>query len=223
MKKKLPLIAGLLIVVVALIGFFVLRNKNGSAVKDTGENPSAVTVLPEANWPAISVIPTDNPGVSGSMGHWLDFKVEKINVPGAASMDYLLVYSTSDGGQQGVPGTVKLDGDSVEKRLLLGSESSGKFKYDAGVETGTITITFRDSKGKSLGKLVTDFHLQSNVTELTSVDGIFKYNLDKPAKGVYFVTVKTFLEPSTSPVVWQNGYGVFASDGKPHAGTVAGE
>jgi hypothetical protein len=137
-------------------------------------------------------------------------------------MDYLLVYNTSDGGQQGVPGSVKLTGAEVERKLLMGSESSGKFRYDAGVERGTMTITFRDEDGKSVGKLSTDFHLQSGVTELTSIDGIFTYTLDKLAKGVFFVTMKTFLEPQAADyVVWQNGYGVFASDGKPHTGQVS--
>jgi hypothetical protein len=137
-------------------------------------------------------------------------------------MDYLLVYSTTSGGQQGVPGTIKLTGGDIDKNLLLGSESSGKFRFDAGVSQGTITITFRDGNGKSLGKLSTDFHLQSNETSLTSVDGKFTYNLDKLAKGVYFVTMPTFIQPDASmTVVWQNGYGVFASDGLSHLGKVA--
>lgn len=219
MKKLIPIFAGILIIVLA-VGLFVIKGKNKSNTPQD-EKTATVPVLSEANWPAMSLTPTDNPGVSGSMGHWLDFKVEKINVPEAASMDYLLVYNTSDGGQQGVPGTVKLSGSDIDKRFLLGSESSGKFRYDAGVETGTITITFRDGDGKTLGKLSTDFHLQTGVTELTSPDSLFKYTLDKAAKGVYFVTMKTYLEPAATTVVWQNGYGVFASDGKPHTGTVA--
>jgi hypothetical protein len=155
------------------------------------------------------------------LGHFLDFKVQKINVPGAASMDYLLVYTTSDGGQQGAPGTVKLSNGDVERKLLLGSASSGKYRFDAGVTTGTMTITFRDAKGKSMGKLTTDFHLQFNETVLTSVDGKFTYTLDKLAKGVYFVTMPTFVQPdaaSTPYVAWSNGYGVFSSDNKPHTG-----
>lgn len=223
MKRLIPIFAGILVIIALAIGFFVIKGKKGGDKTSDTEKTANVPVLTEANWPAISLTPTDNPGVSGSLGHWLVFKVEKINIPGAASMDYLLVYNTSDGGQQGVPGTVKLTGSEVEKKLLLGSESSGKFRYDAGVETGTMTITFRDAKGKTLGKLSTDFHLQSGTAELTSTDGLFKYNLDKIAKNVYFVTMKTYLEPAASTVVWQNGYGVFASDGKPHTGTVASE
>ncbi len=220
MKKALPIIAGILVLIVVVVGFVI---KGKGKTSDTSEDISNVPTLSESEWPAISLIPTDKPGVSGSDGHWLNFKVEKINIKGAASMDYLLVYSTSDGGQQGVPGRVELTGDSIEKSLLLGSESSGKYRYDAGVEQGTMTITFRDKNGKMLGKLTTDFHLQSGVTELTSVDGVFKYTLDKVAKGIYFITMKTYKEPSITSVIWQNGYGVFASDGKPHSGKIAAE
>jgi hypothetical protein len=153
------------------------------------------------------------------MGHWLDFKVQKINVPGAVSMDYELVYNTTDGGQQGVPGTVKLGGTDIDRPLLMGSASSGKYRYDAGVEQGTMTIKFRNASGKLIGKLATDFHLQSGITTLTSIDGNFTYELDKMAKGVFFVTMKTFADPDASMIlVSQNGYSVFASDGKPHTG-----
>lgn len=221
MKKVLPIIAGILVLAVVVVGF-IIKSKNKTS-DTSGDDISNVPTLSESDWPAISLTPTDKPGVSGSDGHWLNFKVEKINIKNAASMDYLLVYSTSDGGQQGVPGRVELTGDSIEKSLLLGSESSGKYRYDSGVEQGTMTITFRDKNGKMLGKLTTDFHLQSGVTELTSVDGIFKYTLDKVAKGVYFITMKTYKEPSVASVVWQNGYGVFASDGKSHSGKVAAE
>lgn len=217
MKKALPIIVGVLVLVVLLVGF-IIKGKNKASNTSENDDISNVPVLSESEWPAISLTPTNKPGVSGSDGHWLNFKVEKINVSGAASMDYLMVYSTSDGGQQGVPGTVKLTGPDIERMLLLGSESSGKFRYDAGVEQGTMTITFRDGNGKMIGKLTTDFHLQSGVTELTSVDGLFKYTLDKIAKNVYFVTMKTYKEPSVTSVVWQNGYGVFASDGLAHTG-----
>ena len=222
MKKYLPLIiigAGVLVVAVAGIIIWNMMKSSGS----TGTQQEAnVPELPQNEWPIVTLTPTADPTVPNSLGHFLDFQVQKINVPGAASMDYLLVYTTSDGGQQGVPGTIKLTGGDVEKKLLLGSASSGKYRFDAGVSTGTMTITFRDGNGKSMGKLVADFHLQFGDTVLTSVDGKFTYTLTKAAKGVYFVTMPTFIQPDPSLyVVWQNGYGVFASDGKPHAGTVS--
>lgn len=222
MKKYLPLIllgVGLLVVLVV----FILV-KNSKQTDTSGEQDAAVPEIPAEQRPVVVLLPTNNPSVPGSEGHWLNFKVQKINIPNAVSMDYELIYSTGSGGQQGVPGTVKLDGKDVERMLLLGSESSGKFRYDTGVEQGTITIRFRNGSGKLIGKLSTMFHLQSGVTELTSIDGNFKYTLDKLAKGVFFVTMQTFKDPEPSmAVISQNGYSVFASDGKPHTGKVAGE
>jgi len=222
MKKKLPLVligAGLLIVLLAI--FFIFKgSKNTTSTLETEE--ANIPEISQSEWPVVALIPTENPKVKGSMGHWLDFKVQNVNVAGASSMDYELVYSTTDGGQQGVPGTVKLDGTDIERPLLLGSESSGKYRYDEGVERGTMTLKFRDAKGKLIGKLVTDFHLQTGVTTLSSVDGLFTYELEKLAKGVFFVTMKTFAQPDPSMVVVSgNGYSVFASDGLPHTGTVS--
>ncbi len=204
---------------VAVTGIVILKMSKGGA----NDAPEEVNIpeLPQNQWPVVTLTPTEDPKVPKSLGHFLKMKIQKINVPGASSMDYLLVYSTSDGGQQGVPGTVKLTGSEVEKMLLLGSASSGKYRFDAGVSRGTLTITFRNGSGKSMGKLSTEFHFQFEEKELTSVDGKFSYNLDKIAKGVYFVTMPTFVQPDPSLyVAWQSGYGVFASDGKAHSGTV---
>lgn len=218
MKKILPIILGVVLIVTSIIVFVLIKSGNNS---DTSVSEEDVFVpdLPESQWPIVSLIPTDNPTVKGSDGHWLNFKVEKINVPGAVSMDYELVYNTDKGNQQGVPGMAKLNGTDIERKLLLGSESSGKYRYDTGVETGSMTIKFRNTDGKLIGKLTTEFHLQSNVAELSSVDGNFKYTLDKIAKDVFFVTMKTFASPDPSVVVINsNGYSIFASDSKPHSG-----
>lgn len=219
----MPLIligAGVLVVVVAAVLIMKMVSNTPSS---TNEPEANVPLLPQNQWPVVSLTPTEDPAVPNSLGHFLEMRIQKINVPNAKTMDYLLVYTTSDGGQQGVPGTVQISGD-IDKKLLMGSASSGKYRFDQGVSTGTLTITFRDSNGKSLGKLVADFHLQFGDTVLTSVDGKFTYTLSKAAKGVYFVTMPTFVQPDASLyVVWQGGYGVFASDGKPHAGTVSAQ
>ncbi len=221
MKKYLPLIVIGGGVLVILLAVFVVMRSLKSTAPISGNQAEVIPELTESQWPVISLTPVADPKIPNSLGHLLNLKVQKIKVPQAASMDYLLVYNTSDGGQQGVPGTIKLTGADIDKNLLLGSESSGKFRFDAGVNQGTITITFREGSGKSLGKLSAAFHLQTNETPLTSVDGKFTYTLDKPAKGVYFVTMPTFVQPDVSmTVVWQNGYGVFASDSLPHSGKV---
>lgn len=220
MKKYIPytlVVLGLLVVVVA-VGV-VVKTLKGS-VEETKTEEDVVTELPVEQRPAISLVPTGDPNIPNSYGRILKLKVEKINVPKAATLDYLFTYTTQNGGQQGGSGTIKLSATEVEKNLLLGSESSGKYRFDSGVSLGSIMLTFRDESGKSLGKVESQFHLQVGETELTSADNLFKYSLDKKAKDVAFVTMQTFLQPKESEnlVVWQNGYGVFSLDGKPHSG-----
>lgn len=174
MRKFLPLIL-LGVGVLVVLGAWMIISKSKSQSGGTGEDAN-VPEIPQSEWPVVSLTPTSNPAVKGSEGHWLDFKVERINIPGAATMDYELIYSTSNGGQQGVPGTVKLTGADIERKLLLGSESSGKFRYDEGVTGGTMTLRFRDASGKLIGKLST------------------KFTYSSPSKGVFQVTMNTFAD-----------------------------
>lgn len=164
MKKYLPLIligVGILV----LVGAFVAV-RNGRSNSST-EDEETVKEIPAEERPLVSLTPSAD-------GHYLKLTIAQIKVKNAASLDYELLYTLPDGRTQGVPGTVKLSGGDIVKDLLLGSESSGKFRYDEGVEGGTLTIRFRDGKGKLLGKLSTKFTFAS------------------VGKGVFEVTMDTF-------------------------------
>lgn len=153
MKKYWPIVALLAgILVVAGVYFFVI--KGGSKTSDNmSEEDQSVAEIPQDQRPSASLIPSMD-------GHWLKMKIEGIKVQGAASMDYELLYKIADGRTQGVPGTIQLNGQtSIERNLLLGSESAGKYRYDDGVESGTLTLRFRNSSGKLLGRLSTDWTL----------------------------------------------------------------
>lgn len=205
-SKKLPLILfGVGLLVFALVFIFIVRkNKNVLPSDET------TIEVPFADRPVVSLTPRSD-------GHWLDLKIEKFKVPKAASLDYELLYTLPDGRVQGVPGTVQLEGISDLKReLLLGSESSGKFRYDEGVKDGNLTIRFRDAKGKLLTKFATKFRMQTDETDLTSIDENFTYKLEKSVKGEYFVIMETFGLPSESNItsVSEGPYGVFTSIGE---------
>src|SRR5258708_10647514 len=215
-KKNLPFIL-LAVGIVVFLGiiFMVKRSQNSSNVVNNQNESEIATEIPADQMRSAALIPSSD-------GYILTLKINGIKVSNATSMDYEVLWKANNAGvpsTQGTSATVQLSGaSSITKDLLLGSESSGKKRYDIGVETGGLTLRFRDSNGKLLGRLSTDFHLQSGVTELTSVDGKFKYTLNKIATGVFFITMQTFAAPDSVPMTSSNGYAIFASDGLPHAG-----
>lgn len=216
-KKYLPFILLGVGVLVLVLVFVFIKNRNSNVVVDDTETLADVAFKDR---PFASLTPTED-------GHYINLKIDKITLPKAVSLDYELLYSLPDGRTQGVPGTVDLDGKtSFERKLLLGSESNGKFRYDEGVVDGSLTVRLRNSNGKLLAKFSTKWHLQSIDTELTSIDENFTYVLEKKPKDMYFVTMETFglprLEEAGLPDSVSAGpYGVFASSELP-AGSAEG-
>lgn len=212
MKKYLPLIllaVGLL--VLGAVFYFISRStKQGG----TPEEETALIEVALGDRPVAGLTPTDD-------GHWLLMKIEKIKIS-ATTLDYELLYTLPDGRTQGVPGSINLKGEeTIERKLLLGSESSGKFRYDEGVEEGTLTLKFRNNDGKLVAKFATRFHLQSNTKELTSVgDGISLTLAKTPAK-TFFVTMETFGVYADPPAELKEGpWGVFSSSKSKLSGEV---
>ncbi len=212
MKKFLPIILFLLGIGVFVATYFLFIKTRKSTIV---EEEKFVPEIPFEQRPVVSLTPSED-------GHWLKLEIVDIKVTNVDSMDYELLYRVSDGRTQGVPGTVSLDNETfLERDLLLGSESSGKFRYDEGVEKGTLTLRFRNDKGKLLGKLSTDFHLQSGIKALTTVDGEFSYSLDKIPRGTFFVVMETFGVPADLPGALSSGpYGIFTSGKNTYPGTI---
>jgi hypothetical protein len=187
MKKYLPFIllgVGLLVV----IGAFVLvKSKKTAAPTDT-DTESALLDVPLGKRPVVALTPD-------AEGHYLKLHIEKIQIEGAKTLDYELVYQVPEHPSQGVPGSIDVsDKTSFDADLLLGSESSGKFRYDEEVESGTITLRFRNEAGKLLTKFSTDFHMQKDPETITSQDGKLSIKLDKAQKG-FFITMPSIGVP----------------------------
>lgn len=213
MKKFLPLILLGVGILVLILVFVLIKNKKTALVVD---DSSVLAEVLFKDRPFANLTPTSD-------GHYINLKIDKITLPKAVSLDYELLYELPDGRTQGVPGTVDLKGEkSFERKLLLGSESNGKFRYDEGVKEGSLTVRLRDSKGKLLAKFSTKWHLQSVDQELTSIDENFTYKLDKKPKGIYFVTMETFglMDMSVTEVA-SGPYGIFSSSDLP-SGTAEG-
>jgi len=202
MKKIIPLV--LLFVGLLVLGgvFLFLRGKSkDTADFDTEEEVAEVEL---AKRPVATLIPSSD-------GHWLKLRIEKIVIE-AKTLDYELLYKVADGRTQGVPGVIELGSEKdIERDLLLGSESSGKFRYDEGVERGTLTLRFRNDKGKLVAKFSTEFHLQTETDILNSLDNEFSYQLNEESSQ-YFITMETFgLPQDFDGAVLRGPYGAFSS------------
>ena len=112
--------------IVLVVVFFVVKNTNNKDSEEKDSGSTLIDVAPEDR-PVVSLIPTSD-------GHYLKLVIENIVIQ-AQELDYELLYQTGENITQGIPGSVELgQGSSFELDLLLGSESSGKFRYDEGVE-----------------------------------------------------------------------------------------
>lgn len=212
-KKFLPLIIfGLGVIVLALVYFFVIVPAMNKPVVNPADE-SALMDISLNGRPYVSMTPTDD-------GHYLDMVVNKITIP-AATMDYEMLYNLPDGRAQGTPGTITLNGQtSIERKFLLGTESSGKFRYDVGVKDGTLTLRFRNAKAQLIAKYTTQFALLSNTKTLSSVDETFKATLTRVPVG-FQVVMETFGIPVDAPAEVKYGpFGIFASNSTPLVGSV---
>ncbi|MDO8599991.1 MAG: hypothetical protein Q7R44_01085, partial [bacterium] len=194
MNKYLPIIGVVVIGLGIAAGAFFFFNKKDAVNSPSGSaDDDEVTLkeLPMDDRPYATLTPRTD-------GHEFHLTIEKI-AKGSTSVEYELVYKNADGVTQGVPGTIKFKGEKkIERDLLLGSCSSGKCKYDEGVEEGTFTLKLRDEDGKLITKMETGFHLQKGDTKLSTTDGKFSLNLDSKSTA-YFLTMGTFGIPKSAP------------------------
>lgn len=97
--------------------------------------------------PIISLIPRAD-------GHEIKMKIE--NIPEfITNIEYELLYTAQDNGlemEKGVGDTLKIEGKSIERDLLLGTASCTngcKYKYDTGINGGTLTLTLITKDGQA--------------------------------------------------------------------------
>lgn len=131
------------VVIVVIGGIFVLGR--GKGVKTSPGIPS----------PTETLVPTIDSSVqvrltSTSGGHEVLLTIK--NIPsGTQSIDYELSYQTKQQGLQGVIGTLTLQNESgYEKRITLGTCSSGKCVYHEVMGAIKLTLKFTGSYGDKI-------------------------------------------------------------------------
>lgn len=198
-------------VFISLIGFIIFNLH--SKTPETDKKEEAVKELPSEERPYVSLTPN-------SAGNELALTVAKI--PSIISVvEYELIYDTAANITQGVPGSVDVAGKAtLERRLTLGTCSSGVCRYDKGVRDIKISLKFRDSKNKLVAKSdPIGINLLSGTQKLEDTTGKFSLNLDKKTKD-YYVVMGTYGVPGkVSGTLVAGPYGVFTSGAVKQNGT----
>ena len=167
--------------------------------------------IPIEQRPIISLSPRND-------GHMLFLKLT--NVPNSISaIEYEVIYTAKDGNmeiEKGLGDTIKDISSTIERKLLLGTESCTngcKYKYDEGVNGGTISLKFANKNGQ-ISTYESSFSLQSaaqlrqaKLFKLLTDD--FQITIDSKLSGKdYFVLLKQY----------RGGYSVFSNGNNPIIG-----
>lgn len=140
LTKKQLMIAGTLLIIIFLAVFFVFRGK-GNQKQELANLEPTETVIPTVD-SSVQVNLT-----STSAGKEVVLDIQGIPT-GTESIDYELSYQTRQQGLQGVIGTLAIQNESgYEKRITLGTCSSGKCVYHEVVGKIKLTLKFTGSYG----------------------------------------------------------------------------
>ncbi|HPD44941.1 MAG TPA: hypothetical protein PK131_02080 [Candidatus Woesebacteria bacterium] len=110
--------------------------------------PASTTFeLTDKEMPEINLTASDD-------GHWLTLKINKIP-SSIVNIEYELLYRASESGleiEKGLGDTLKVEGRSLERKLLLGTESCTngcKYKFDENVTGGDLNLTLINQQGQT--------------------------------------------------------------------------
>jgi hypothetical protein len=148
-KNKNMLIVVVVLILLAGVGFFMMNGRSGNqGTKDADEE-----VLPD-----VEVLPTVADTVKVDIT--ADAKKQEASVSvkgvpkGTESIEYELSYDAEVDGEKvpkGVIGTIEFDGkEPVQRKVTLGTCSSGTCKYDKGITSIKASLKFSGSYGAQL-------------------------------------------------------------------------
>lgn len=203
MKKSLPLIIGIVILVLAT-GIFLISKKpttQSQGVPDDVPLDLPINILALAERPFITLSPD-------ATGRSLDIAVS--GAPKEGSMEYEMIYNAS-GKQEGALGSIFLGSEKqpITKSILLGSKSGGgKVTYHEGVTGGSLTVTYGKTRLKESWNYL---HFDPTNPIIGSTDARFSVIFPKNAlkKDTVIVTMKTFGYPALEGKVISGPYGYF--------------
>ena len=212
-KTAIYFIIGALVLIIVTIVMVTTGKNKKTPVNNNIQNTKVESelVLSDDQKPYISLTPQAD-------GHRLNLKIS--NIPESIKeIEYDLIYTAKDENieiEKGVGGTAKIEGTSMDRELLLGTESctSGcKYKYDEGITGGTLSLSFITADGQSASYeapfvLLTSADIKSKGLSLETEN--FSIKASVSSKSDYFVLIKNF-KPVYSVFSSGNGSGKVSS------------
>ncbi len=140
MKKKGIIFFSFLMILIGLTFFFNLKNNKNKSDKNN-------LIIPTEN-----LIPTISSEVKVNL-NYVNNKREVLltinNIPQKTSViEYIITYETEEGGLQGVNGTIEVKSNSFEKKITLGTCSSGTCVYHHVKGKIKLELTFKGDFGQ---------------------------------------------------------------------------
>ncbi|MDO8741547.1 MAG: hypothetical protein Q7J11_00190 [Candidatus Roizmanbacteria bacterium] len=137
-KKKKMIIGGVLLVVLVLTGWMFFGRNQKAPINE--EEIVEDGVIPTID----SSVKIDLTALAGKKEVLLTIK----NIPkNTTGIEYILSYETVEGGLQGVNSTAEIDGSSFEKKITLGTCSSGTCVYHNIKENIKVELIFKSDIG----------------------------------------------------------------------------
>ncbi len=141
-EQKKYLIIGAVLIVLFIIGYWLLAKNKPPKTENKEALPTEV------------LIPTIDDSVRVSLtdiGNGKEVALNIINAPkGTESVDYELSYNTAQQGLQGVIGTIVSGETNYEKKITLGTCSSGTCVYHQVVGKIKLGLKFNGSYGEKV-------------------------------------------------------------------------
>lgn len=138
-KKTMMVVGGVVAVLLVFFGLRLLMGKKAS-VKNNEETVSQDGIIPTVD-DSVKISLT---ALTGKKEVLLSIK----NIPaGTTNVEYILSYETVEGGLQGVNSTAEITGDYFEKKITLGTCSSGTCVYHNIKDKIKVELIFKGNSG----------------------------------------------------------------------------
>ncbi|MBI5123267.1 hypothetical protein HZA75_05410 [Candidatus Roizmanbacteria bacterium] len=142
-NKTMMILGGFFLVLFVFSGYWLLIGR-----KATVNNKSEQVVLTDA------VIPTIDSSVKISLAPLTGRKEVMLSIKNMPkntnSLEYILSYETREGGLQGVNSTTEIIGNDFEKKITLGTCSSGTCVYHNIKDKIKVELVFKGNYGKKI-------------------------------------------------------------------------